>query len=322
MAKIFNTPETDSAVKLMYYCSKVLGLIPFIHIANTSSFESNISLPSLTWTIFLTLLYGIMHIDNLMYEINTYDRNSVYETVGIPVKFYSACCYPISVFVLWCKRRSLIKVICKLIELDNALRPKNSKKLIFVIIQLCIACTLIASSTVQYWLKASGYTNTFLIIVPVVFSVQVVEFQFSNLIRLLTQYFLAINSVLEVACLSVKHRDFVISTGSLRATRLLVSLHDSACDVTVLVNSIYSPILLLSVGGSFVCAVYVVYFIVARVLGFNTPEVNLAMHISLLVFSLKLFNVIQPSYTCSCEVRNASTFPMLRYVTLSIFADI
>jgi hypothetical protein len=317
MTKIFNTPETDSAVKLMYYCSKVLGLIPFMHIAKTSTFECKISLPSLSWTIFFMLFYGTVYIAHLIHEISSYDRNSVYETVGISVKLYSACCYPISVLVLWCNRRSVIKVIDKLIQLDRTLSPKNSKKLISVIIQLCIAFTLVASSTMHYWLMANVNTNTLLIIVPIVFSVLVVELHFSNFVRLLTQHFLDINSVLEVACcLPEKHRDVVISTGSLRSTRLLVSLHDSVCDVSVLVNSIYSPIILLGVGNSFVTAVYVVYFIVARVLGFNTPEVNVAMHISLLLCTLKLLNVIRPCYTCSCEVRNGNTVTQvtLRYV--------
>jgi hypothetical protein len=321
MAKTFNTPETDSAVKLMYYCSKVLGLIPFMHIANTSNFEFKISLPSLTWTVFLVLFSSIMYLANFMYEIRSYDRNSVYDMVGISTKVYSVSCYLVAVLVLWCNRSSLITVTDELIRLDATLRPKNRKKLIFVIIQLCVFFTLIASSTTHYWLKANVHTYTFFIMIPAVCSIQVVEIQFSNFVRLLTQHFLDINSVLVAAFFSAKHRDVLISTSSLRSTRLLVSLHDSVCDVCELVNSIYSPIILLGAGGSFITAVYVIYFNAAKFLDFNTPEVNLAMQISLLFCTLKLLNIVHPCYMCSCEVRNDKLSHILRYVMLDLFAD-
>jgi hypothetical protein len=77
-------------------------------------------------------------------------------------------------------------------------------------------------------------------------------------------------------------------------------------------------------GEFFLVAVYVLYYSVARFLGFNTPEVNVAMHISLLLFLLMLLNVIPPCYWCSCEVRNGSNIVTLIYVTfvtLSAFVD-
>jgi hypothetical protein len=305
MAKIFSTLETDASVKLMYYCSKVLGLIPFVHISNTSTFESKISLPCLTWTVFLFLFYSTVYVADFMCEISNYDRNSVYEVVGISLLFYAACCYPIMVLVLSVNRRNVVKVMDKLIQLDRTLRPKNSKQLIFVIFQLCIAFTLVTSSTVHYWLHAKTCADTFLIMVPIAFSSVVVEIQFSNFVRLLTQHFSNINSALETACSPAKSRD-VISTLSLSSTRVLMSLHDSVCDVSALVNSIYSPIVLIGAGEGFLIAVYVLYYTVARVLGFNTPEVNVAMHISLLLCILKLLNMIPPCYWCSCEVRHGN----------------
>jgi hypothetical protein len=314
MAKIFSTLDTDAAVKLMYYCSKVLGLIPFVHISNTSNFESKISVPCLTWTVFFMLFYSTVYIVDFVYEISSYDRNSVYEVVGISATFCCVCCYAFDVLVLSVKRRNLVKVMDKLIHLDRTLRPKNSKKLIFVIFQLCIAFTLLASSTVHYWLNANVCANTFLIMVPIAFSTQVVEIHFSNFVRLLTQHFSYINSVLETACSPAKSRN-VISTGSVKSTRLLMSLHDAVCDVSALVNCIYSPIILMGAGQSFLVAVYVLYYSVARILGFNTPEVNLAMQISLLLCILKLLNVIPPCYWCSCEVRNGNNTVKLIFVT-------
>jgi len=316
MAKIFNTLETDAAVKLMYYCSKVLGLITFVHISNTSNFESKISVPCLTWTVFLMLFYSTVYVSDFVYEIRSYDRNSLYEFVGISSKFFCFCCYAIDVLMLSVNRRNLVKVMDKLIHLDRTLRPKNGKKLIFVIFQLCIAFTLLASSTVHYWLNASACANTFLIIVPIAFSALVVEFHFSNFVRLSAQHFSYINSVLETACSPAKSRN-VISTGSVRSTRLLMSLHDAVCDVSALVNHIYSPIMLMGAGQSFLVAVNVLYYTVARFLGFNTPEVNLAMHISLLLCILKLLNVIPPCYWCSCEVRNGNNTVKLIFVTFN-----
>ena len=321
MAKIFSTLETDAAVKLMYYCSKVLGLLPFLHISNTSNFESKISVPCLVWTVFLMLFYSTGYIADFMYQISSYDRNSVYEVVGILALFYAACAYPIDVLVLSVNRRNLVKVMDKLIQLDRTLRPKNSKKLIFVIFQLCIAFTLVASSTVHYWLNAKACANTFLIIVPIAFSDLVVEFHFSNFVRLLTQHFSDINSVLETACSPTKSRD-VIPTGSLRSTRVLMSLHDAVCDVSALVNCIYSPIILMASGQNFLVAIYVLYYTVARVLGFNTPEVNAAMHISLLLCVLKLLNEILPCYWCNCEVRNGNNTVTLIYVTFVTLSTI
>jgi hypothetical protein len=321
MAKIFSTLETDAAVKLMYYCSKVLGLIPFVHISNTSNFESKISVPCLTWTVFFMLFYSTGYIADFMYQISSYDRNSVYEVVGISALFCAAYLYPIDMFVLSVNRRNLVKVMDKLLQLDRTLRPKNSKKLIFVIFQLCIAFTLIASSTVHYWLNAKSCGNTFLIMVPIAFSALVVEFHFTNFVRLLTQHFSDINSVLETACSPAKSRD-MIPTGSLRSTRVLMSLHDSVCDVSALVNSIYSPIILMAAGQSFLVSVYVLYYTVARVLGFNTPEVNVAMHISLLLCILKLLNEIPPCHWCSCEVRNGNNTVTLIYVTFVTLSTI
>jgi hypothetical protein len=304
MAKIFSTLETDAAVKLMYYCSKVLGLIPFVHISKTSTFESKISLPCLTWTVFLVLFYSTGYIADFMYEISIYDRNSVYEVVVITGVFYTACCYPIGVLVLSVNRRNLVKVMDKLIDIDRTLRTTNRKKLVFVIFQLCIAFTLVASSTVHFWLNATACSDTFLIMVPIAFSALVVECHFSNFVRLLTRHFSSINSVLEAACSPANSRDVVISTVSLRSTRILMSLHDSMCDVSALVNSIYSPIVLIGAGQGFLIAVYVLYYTVARFVGFNTPEVNVAMHCTLLFCIMKLLNVIPPCYWCSCEVRN------------------
>ena len=314
MAKIFSTLETDAAVKLMYYCSKVLGLIPFVHISKTSTFESKISLPCLTWTVFLVLFYSTGYIADFMYEISIYDRNSVYQAVGLSALFCSACSYPIDVLVLSVNRRNLVKVMDKLIQLDHTLRPTNSKKLIFVIFQLCIAFTLVASSTVHFWLNATACTSTILVMVPISFSVLVVECHFSNFVRLLTRHFSDINSVLEAACSPAKSRD-VICTGSLRSTGVFMSLHDSVCDVSVLVNSIYSPIVLMAAGQGFLITVYVLYYTVARFLGFNTPEVNVAMHCTLLFCIMKLLNMVPPCYRCSCEVRNGNNTVTLIYVT-------
>jgi len=311
MAKIFSTLETDAAVKLMYYSSKVLGLVPFVHISKMSTFESKISLPCLTWTVFLMLFYSTGYIADFMYELSSYDRNSVYEVIGISAKFCSACSYPIILLVLSVNRRNLVKVMDKLIQLDQTLRPRNSKKLIFVIFQLCVAFTLVASSVVHYWLNANVCANAFLIMIPIAFSILVVDLNFSNFVRLLTQHFSDINSVLEAACSPAKSRD-MISTGSLRSTRVLMSLHDSVCDVSAMVNFIYSPIMLMAAGQIFLVTVYVLYYIVARVLGFNTPEVNAAMHISLLLSILKLLNVLPPCYRCSCEVRNGNNIVTLR----------
>jgi len=305
MAKIFSTLETDAAVKLMYYCSKVLGLIPFVHISNTSNFESKISVSCLTWTVFFMLFYNTGYIVDFVYQISSYDRNSVYEIVAISAMFCCACCYAIDVLVLSVNRRNLVKAMDKLIHLDRTLRPKNGKKLIFVIFQLCVTFTLVASSAVNYWLNVKACANTFLIIVPIAFSAQFVEFHFSNFVRLLAQHFSYIDSVLETAYSPAKSRN-VKSTGSVRITRLLMSLHGAVCDVSALVNYIYSPIMLMGAGQIFLIAIYVLYYSVARFLGFNTPEVNLAMHIGVLSCILKLLIVIPPCYWCSCEVRKGN----------------
>jgi hypothetical protein len=306
MAKIFSTRETDAAVKLMYYCSKVLGLIPFVHISNTSNFETKTSLPSLAWTVFFILFCITGYIADYMYEISSYDRNSVYEVVSITVTTCTCCCYPIFILVLSVNRKNLVKVMDKLIQLDRTLRPKYSKTLFFVIFQLCVAFTLVASSTLHYWLNSNTCANTYLILVPIALSTMIVEFHFSNFVRLLTQHFSDINSVLEAPCSPTKPKDVVITSGSVRSMRLLVSLHDSVCDVTAMVNSIYSPIVLVGAEQSFLVAVFILYFTVARFLGFNTPEVNVAMHISLLSVILRTLNVITPCYWCSCEVRNGN----------------
>ena len=265
MAKIFSTLDTDTAVKLMYYCLKVLGLIPFVQISKTSTFESKISLPYLTWTVFLMLFYSTVYIAEFMYEISSYDRNSVYEVVRISVKFCTACSNAIVVLVLSVNLRNLVKVMDILIQLDRNLRPRNSKKLIFVLFQLCVAFTLVASSIAHYWLTSKASANTSLIMIPIAFSVLVVEFHFSNFIMLLTQHFSDINYLLEAACSPAKSRN-VIRTGSLRSTRELMSLNDSVCDVSELVNSIYSPIILIGAEQSFLNAVCVLYYTLARFL--------------------------------------------------------
>ena len=324
MPKIFSTREADVAVKLMYYCSKVLGLVPFVHISNTSTFESKLSLPCLTWTVFLLLLYITGYIADFMYEISSYDRNSVYEIVGISLRFCAAFSYPIIVLVLLVNRRNLVKIMDNLIRIDSTLSPKNSKMLIFVIFQLSVAFTLIVSSEVHYWLNAKACANSFLIMIPITFSILVVDFHFSNFVRLLTQHFSGINSVLEAACSPANPRDFVISTGHQKSTWVLMSLHDSVCDVIALANSIYSPIILIGAGQSFLMAVVVLYYSVARFFDFNTPEVHVAMHICLLICILRLLNVISPCYRCSYEVRNDNNPVTLIYCTfvmLSSFVD-
>ena len=119
-------------------------------------------------------------------------------------------------------------------------------------------------------------------------------------------------------------RDTVIATGYQISTWVLMSLHDSVCDVIALANSIYSPIILIGAGQSFLMAVVVLYYSVARFFDFNTPEVNVAMQISLLMCILKLLNVISQCYRCSCEVRNGNNTVALIYCTfvmLSTFVD-
>jgi hypothetical protein len=229
-----------------------------------------------------------------------------------------------SVLVLSVNRRNLVKVMDKLMEIDRTLMPKNSKKLIFVIFQLGVAFTLVSSSAVHFLFFAHAWANSFLILIAIAFSVLVVEFHFSNFVRLLTQHYSDINSVLEAACSAAKSGDVVIPTVSLRSTPVLMSLHDSVCDVSELVNSIYSPIILIGAGQSFLITVYVLYYSVARHLDFNTPEVNLAINSSLLFCILKLLNVIPTCDRCSCEVRsgnNTFTLIYVTFITLSTFVD-
>jgi hypothetical protein len=59
------------------------------------------------------LLYSTGYTADLMYEISSYDRNSVYQAVGLSALFYCACCYPIDVLVLSVNRRNLVKVMDK-----------------------------------------------------------------------------------------------------------------------------------------------------------------------------------------------------------------
>ena len=94
--------------------------------------------------------------------------------------------------------------------------------------------------------------------------------------------------------------------------------------ISVLVNSIYSPFILITRGQGFLAGVYVLYYTVASIFGFNTPEVNIAMHIFLLICILRLLNVILPCYRCSSEVSNGNNAVTLIYCTfvmLSSFVD-
>jgi hypothetical protein len=298
MAKIFYTSETDSAVKFMYYFSKALGLIPFTYIVSGSNFEFKISLLSLIWTASLLSFHVVTYYIDLTSEANSYDKPSVYDVVGTSVKLYSLCCYLISVLVLLYNRRNLNTVINKLIQLDYALKPRHINIVFFMLIQHCVAFVLISSSSICFWLRAQVHRSTFLVIIPIAFSDVVVELHFVNFILLLKHHFSDINSRLELASLTTDR------SNRARLIRLLVPLHDSLCDVSVLVNSVYSPVTLSGVGNTFIAIVYIIYFIAARFLDFNTPEVDSAMKISLILCTARLFNLVRTCYSCSCEVSN------------------
>ena len=77
-------------------------------------------------------------------------------------------------------------------------------------------------------------------------------------------------------------RDTVIATGYQISTWVLMSLHDSVCDVSVLVNSIYSPIIVIGAGQCFLISVCILYYSLARFFDFTTPAMHVVMNINLL----------------------------------------
>ena len=273
--RIFQSSDTDSAFKLLYYCSKLTGLLPYSYTLEGTNFSFKFSITSLAWSTLVFVLYYSTYYNFLISELNSYDRNSVYELIGIPAKLCSVFSHMVALLTLWTNRRKLSFLITTLINIDSTLKLNHSHKLCVVVAEITTSFLLVVSSVTYFMFKKEASVS-FFIMIPIVVSENIAEFQMMNIVCLLTQYFACVNLEMESASGFVRD--------ALKRMKHLAELHEAAR----LTNEVYSCLMLGTVAVNFISGLYATYFLLSKYIGLTMVETSEAMWISVVFIASRV----------------------------------
>jgi hypothetical protein len=137
-----------------------------------------------------------------------------------------------------------------------------------VIVHLALGITAIILSNIIAWFRMErclNYIPRYILYIFTDLSLYIIELQFINCVLILKQCFAEMNSRMETvkfARTCSMELSTVYAAGLLRTLESFHSFHGSLCDIADLVNSVYSPVVLLDIGLSFIRSTQKLYRIV------------------------------------------------------------
>ena len=289
--RIFQPTSINSAAKLLYNCCRLTGLLPFSYIINNSSFLLQISIPSLAWSILLCIFYIHVYYDLVISNLVFYERNSVNDFVQIVTNFIVMFGFSTPLITFWSNKNNMKQLMTSLIEIDLSLKLKSSHEVLFVAVELSAYFVLNSVCSVFFWLQ-NGVDASFLIIIPIIFTINLSELIFINFVRLLQLYFKHLNARIEGRINNDRSR----RTYKLESLRELSYAQVGLCDAARKLNGIFSWLLLCVTAMDFITSLNLVYNLTSEYIGFATMEGSLVMWLSI---PYLLFKHITRIYSCN-----------------------
>jgi hypothetical protein len=249
-------------MKLMYYVSKCLGLVGFEwNEISPSCRRKIISVKGIVLHLFLTAVLTSMelfHFENEVFFIS--------EIVTLISKVIS---HVILVILCFYNQRNICSIMKNVMQWSELLVNEYFYfRITVIIMHLCLGATIIIVYNIIDWFRMERYLDfspRYILYIFTDLSLHVTELQFVNCVVFLNQCFTDINLRMETIQFTRtcnKEISTVYTTVLLRKLEFFCSFHDSLCDMAHLVNSVYSPVVLLDVGLSFIRSTQKLYHIV------------------------------------------------------------
>jgi hypothetical protein len=249
-------------MKLIYYVSKYLGLVGFEWNQNSPSCGRTIV--SANCIIFHILLITVLTSMDLLHFEN--ETSFISEIIVLISKAIS---HIILVILCFYNQTNICSIMRSLMHSSQLLvNGYFYVRITVVIVHLCLGITAILLSHTIAWFQMERYLKFIPRYVLYIFtdlSLYVIELQFINCVLFLKQCFADINSRIETVMFTRKcsmQLSTVYAAGFLRTLESFHSFHDSLCDIAHLVNTVYSPVVLLDIGLSFIRSTQKLYRIV------------------------------------------------------------
>jgi hypothetical protein len=249
-------------MKLMYYVPKYLGLVGFEW--NHSSPSCRRTIVSVNCIIVHSLLITVLTSMDLLHFEN--ETPFISEIIVLISKAIS---HIILVILCFYNQRNICSIMKNLIHWSQLLVNEYFySRIIVVIVHLALGITAIILSNIIAWFRMErclNFTPRYVLYIFTDLSLYVIELQFINCVLILKQCFAEINSRMETVMFA-RTCSMELSTaytaGFLRTLESFHSFHVSLCDIAHLVNSVYSPVVLLDIGLSFIRSTQKLYRIV------------------------------------------------------------
>lgn len=248
-------------MKLIYYVSKYLGLVGFEW--NQNSPSSGRTIVSVNCIIVHFLLITVLtSMDLLHFENETSFISEIFVLIS------KAISHMILVILCFYNKRNICRIMKNLMHSSQLLENGYFYiRIAVVIVHLCLGITAIILSHIIAWFYMERYLNFIPRYVLYIFtdlSLYVIELQFINCVLSLKQCFADINSRMQTVKFTRNSMELstVYAAGTLRTLEYFHLFHDSLCDIARLVNTVYSPVVLLDIGLSFIRSTQKLYRIV------------------------------------------------------------
>jgi hypothetical protein len=301
MLQAHRTSNT-SAMTLLLRVSKCLGLVGFTRNQGPSACgKSVVAIATVVVNFLFTAALAFMDLHNLEFEVLC-----VSEMLTVVSKTISH----VTVIILcFCNEVNIYKITKNLQELsDQLVTDYVYTKTIPVTAQLCLGITVILLSNTFEWF----HMGESLISLPrhvlytfTDFSVYVIELQFINFVLFVKQCFANINTKLgnvKFRAKSTTQLTTVYPPATLRSIEYLQAFHDTLCDITQLLNCVYSPIILIDVGFSLFRSTQKLFRIIFSNLGRKSAIPCFQLLVDKCFHWIKLIFIINACGLCSNNV--------------------
>ena len=286
--------RTQAAIKLLYYVSKCFGTIPFTFSMKEGYFKLQLTAVSTTVCFIILLaivvpnIYSVHRVYLILNRPNVYQNTPVDIFVRLCVNIFNLLCHLCTPFVLIKNKENLNFALNSLTQNMNFVYERNKYNLFYVVLQLCICLTYLISCSLVYFIvnfiERSGIYN--LAYMGSIFAVQLTIFQFVNFYLLIKQCFAYINS--EFNNLGQTSEKLVIF-------QKVVKLHGTMCDVSYMICSTYSPLLLIFLLQIFSWIIRMLYFLILKIMGYKIEE---SVILYMLVLLYTILQLLLVSYCC------------------------
>jgi hypothetical protein len=282
-------------MKLIYCVSKYLGLVAFEWNQRSSCGRTIVSVNCIV--IHFLIIAILTSIDLLHFENEV---SYISEIINVISKAIS---HIILVILCFYNQRNICRIIKNLIHWSKLLVNEFFyARITVVIVHLCLGITVIILSNITEWFlmeRGLNFIPRYILHIFTDISMYVIGLQFINCVLLLKQCFADINLRMETVKFTREcsmEPSTVYTAGFLRTLESFHSFHDALCDIAHLVNSVYSPVVLLDIGLGFIRSTQKLYRIILSNLN---REIGIPYFHSLIYRCFQWIKFIFLIYACS-----------------------